>query len=208
MTTEIDLALIKSAAAGNLAEASTLLGRGANVNAEDVVRDSALNAAAAGGHLEVARRLLEAGANVEHPGGADLTPLMNAAVSGHVDMVRLLLASGARVSNDLLNTIQLKVNILEENAEAGMVLPQAVASWKAFLDFLVAERIWQDLPQLVSALASQDRAKRIAALDQLSAAARYPVSFESALPALRALAADADEQVSTKASALLQLLAK
>src|SRR5690242_8134070 len=85
MTTASDLKLIKAAAGGNLAEVNALLERGANPNAEDDVRNSALNEAAHAGHREVAQRLLEAGANVEHKGGADLTPLMNAAVTGHVD---------------------------------------------------------------------------------------------------------------------------
>ena len=87
-----------------------------------------MNEAAHAGHAAVAERLLVAGADLAHKGGADLTPLMNAAVTGHVDVVRLLLAKGARVSNDLLSTIQLKVNILEENAESGMVYPEATAS--------------------------------------------------------------------------------
>jgi ankyrin repeat protein len=206
LTIPLDLELIRAAARGDLREVNALLERGANVNAEDDVHNSALNEAAHAGSIEVAERLLAAGAELEHKGGADLTPLMNAAVTGQVNVVRLLLAKGARVSNDLLNTVQLKVNILEENAEAGMVLPQAVANWKAFLDWLVAERIYQDLPELQSALESADTDTRIAALDRLAAATRYAVPFTAVLPALQALTADRDEQVRTKAAEVLALI--
>ena len=54
--------------------------------------------------------------------------------------VRLLLENGARVTDDLLASVQLKVGILEENAELGMVRPEAVEAWKRFLDILVAAR--------------------------------------------------------------------
>jgi ankyrin repeat protein len=206
MTTPLDLELIKAAAAGDLAGVGTLLERGANVNAEDDVRNSALNEAAHAGHAAVAERLLVAGADLEHKGGADLTPLMNAAVTGHVDVVRLLLSKGARVSNDLLSTIQLKVNILEENAESGMVYPEAAASWRKFMEFLVAERIFQDLPEIIASLASTDTARRIAALSQLAAAASYAVDFTPVLPSVRALTADADTRVRAKAGEVLQAL--
>jgi hypothetical protein len=206
MTTASDLGLIKAAAGGNLAEVNALLDRGANVNAEDDVRNSALNEAAYAGHAAVAERLLVAGAELEHKGGADLTPLMNAAVTGHIDVVRLLLAKGARVSNDLLSTVQLKVNILEENAELGMVLPEAVASWRAFMEFLVAERIFQDLPEIIASLASTDTSRRMAALNQLAVAAPYPVDFTRVLPSVRALTVDVDTQVSAKAGEVLQAL--
>jgi hypothetical protein len=37
-----------------------------------------------------------------------------------------------------------KVGILEENAESGMVRPDAAEAWRGFLDGLVAERQKQD----------------------------------------------------------------
>ena len=206
MTIPLDLELIKAAARGDLRDVNALLERGANVNAEDDVHNSALNEAAHKGSIEVAERLLAAGAEVEHKGGADLTPLMNAAVTGQINVVRLLLTRGARVSNDLLNTVQLKVNILEENAEIGQVLPQAVAQWKAFLDWLVAERIYQDLPELRAGLESPDHDTRIATLNRLAAATRYAVPFTSMLPALQGLTTDPDEQVHAKAAEVLALI--
>jgi hypothetical protein len=208
LTTESELALIKAAGKGQLDDVNALLGQGVNVNAQDEAGNAALNEAAYAGHKEVVERLLAAGADIEQKGGADLTPLMNAAVTGNVNLVRLLLAKGARVSNDLLNTIQLKVNILEENAEAGMVLPEAAANWKAFLDFLEAERIWQDLPETLKTLESADSEGQIEALDRLASASRYAVPFTMVRPAVRALTTASDETVRTKAAEVLPLLEK
>jgi len=116
----------------------------ADVNAKAEYGDTALNKAASEGHLEVVKLLIERGADVNNKGGADLTPIMNAATGGHIKVVEFLISKGAIISNDLLSVIQLKVNILEENAESGMVLPKAVESWKAFLQYLLEERMKQD----------------------------------------------------------------
>jgi hypothetical protein len=69
---------------------------------------------------------------------------MNAAFAGRTAIVRRLLASGARISDDLLNSLAMKVRILEENAESGMVRAEAAEAWRGFLDALVAERRKQD----------------------------------------------------------------
>ncbi len=66
--------------------------------------------------------------------------LLKAASAGNIGIVRLLLEKGAKISDDLLQSVQLKVNILEENAELGMVRPDAVEAWRGFLKFLVKAR--------------------------------------------------------------------
>ena len=66
---------------------------------------------------------------------------MSAAFAGQLKVVEVLLRHGARINRDLLNTLQLKVDIFEENTEAGMVLPGVAEAWRRFLDFMV-ER-WQ-----------------------------------------------------------------
>ncbi len=78
-------------------------------------------------------------------GGANLTPLMNVALGGHVGVARLLLDRGARVDRGLLSSLQMKVGILEENAEAGMVLPSAAEAWRGFLEYLVGK--WKEQNQ-------------------------------------------------------------
>lgn len=132
--------LLRAASAGNLDGVDEALRQGADVNARGEFGDAALNLAAERGHAGIVQRLLQSGADVENLGAADKTPIMNAAFAGNVAIVRLLLEKGARVSDGLLASIQLKVGILEENAEAGMVRPEAVAAWKRFLEALLDAR--------------------------------------------------------------------
>lgn len=146
-TKQIDEQLLLAAFRGDLSEVNACLEKGANVNARDQYGYSALNEAAREGHLEVVKRLVEAGADIENTGGADITPLMSAAFAGQFDIVEFLLAKGAEVRNDLLSNVQLKVNILKENAEAGMVHPEAVEAWMWFLKFLQVAQIRQLKPK-------------------------------------------------------------
>ena len=138
MTSALEHLLWQAAREGNLSSLNDALSLGANVNARADFGDTALNIAAEAGHQDIVQRLLEVGANIENVGGADKTPLMNAAFAGHTQLVAWLLAQGARINTDLLSSLQLKVNILEENAEAGMVRPEAAEAWRSFLDYLVA----------------------------------------------------------------------
>jgi ankyrin repeat protein len=142
-----DAQLLLAASRGDLSEVNACLEKGANVNARDEYGYSALNEAARGGHLEVVKRLVEAGADIENTGGADIPPLMSAVFAGEFETVEFLLARGAEVRNDLLSNVQLKVNILKENAEAGMVHPEAVEGWMWFLKFLQVAQIKQVKPK-------------------------------------------------------------
>jgi hypothetical protein len=124
-----DEQLLKAASEGDLSGVEQALRSGADVDAKGTYNDTALNGACTWGHTEVVKRLLEAGADVENKGGAE-HDAQNAASRRHFEIVQLLLQKGARVSDDLLSIIQTKVNILEENAEAGMVLWEGVEAWK------------------------------------------------------------------------------
>jgi len=139
-------ALLKAVRDGDFAAIEAALAAGADIDARGDFGDSALNVAAARGSKEITQLLIERGANVENLGGADKTPLMNAALAGNVAIVDMLLAKGAKVTDGLLMSIQMKVNILEENTEAGMVLPEAAKAWRQFLQFLVAQREEPDSP--------------------------------------------------------------
>ncbi len=139
--TTLEQQLWEAARAGELDAVNQALAAGAAVNARGDYGDTALNLAAEAGHGAVVERLLAAGADLENLGGADKTPLMNAAFAGQLGVVRLLLERGARINRDLLSSLQLKVNILEENAEAGMVNPAAADAWRKFFDYMVAA--WQ-----------------------------------------------------------------
>lgn len=141
---DLGQALRDAAAGGDLDAVRAALAAGAVVDARGEYGDTALNVAAESGRADIVAFLIGEGANVENPGGADKTPLMNAAFAGHVAVARQLLAAGARISDDLLNSLVMKVSILEENAESGMVRPEAAQAWRGFLDAMVAERRRQD----------------------------------------------------------------
>src|SRR5262245_1406756 len=140
MASQANERLLEAASRGDLAALEEALAEGADVNTRAEFGDSALNIAAAHGHKRLVECLLEKGADIENLGGADKTPIMNAAFAGNIGIVRILLEKGARVTDDLLASIGLKVGILEENAEMGMVRPEAVEAWKQFLDMLIAAR--------------------------------------------------------------------
>jgi ankyrin repeat protein len=133
-----------AAAAGDAAAVTAALAAGADVNGRAEFGDTALNLAAGNGHAAIVAALLDAGAGIENLGGADKTPLMNAAFAGQAAVVRLLIARGARIGDDLLNSLAVKVGILEENAENGTVRPEAAEAWRGFLDAMLAERRKQD----------------------------------------------------------------
>ena len=137
MPTTRDTPLHIAAREGDLSTVGVLLAQGAAIDARGEYGDTALNLAAENGHAEVVARLLAAGANIENLGGADKTPLMCATFAGHVKIVQMLLDKGAVISRDLLSSLQLKVSILEENAEDGMVNPAAAEAWHRFLDHMV-----------------------------------------------------------------------
>lgn len=203
MTLEIEQQLLQAASNGNLSGVIAALEKGAGVGARGEFGDTALNEAAEYGHLEVAKRLVEAGADIENKGGADKTPIMNAVFAGHVEVVKFLLEKGARVSDDLLSSVQLKINILEENAEAGMVNPEAAKAWKGFFNYLIAARLRQDLPEIVEGLSAADAEERASALNRAESAATRGVDISAATPRLRDLLAGPDAETRGTASAAL-----
>jgi len=142
MTSNPNETLWQAARDGDLDVINSSLSEGAQVNARGSYGDTALNLAAENGHIAVVERLLEAGANIENLGGADKTPLMDATFAGHTRIVQVLLHHGARINHDLLSSLQLKVNILDENAEAGMVNPAAAEAWRNFLEFMIEK--WKE----------------------------------------------------------------
>jgi len=205
MATDVNQQLMQAASSGDLNGVAEALQMGADVNAQDQFNDTALNQAAEYGHIEVVKHLLEAGADIHNKGGADKTPIMNAAFAGQVETVQLLLEQGARVNDDLLSSMQVKVNILKENAEAGMVNPEAVKAWENFLRFLVTARIKQDLPEIVSGLSATEPAVRKDALERIDQAVRRGIDIAAAVDRLHELAADEDAETRTIAGSALAI---
>ena len=189
---------------GDLAGVSRALERGADVNAKDEYNNTALHSAALWGHADVVKRLLEAGAGIESPGsGGGLTPLANAASHDHYEVAKILLDHGARVTNDVLSILQTKVNIMEENYEAGMVTEEGVKHWKAMYDFFGTQRIKQDLPGVVPHLTSANPDERRATVAQVAEGAHHGLDITVAAPHLPALLSDADQDTRTDAARAL-----
>ena len=189
MANTVDQNLLESAAKGDLTGVENALKAGAHINATTEYNDTALNSASLFGHIDVVRRLLEESPDLENKGGAQLTPLMNAATRGHVAIVQILIERGARVSDDLLSTIQHKINILEENAEAGMVTDDGVRAWKDFQESLITERYRQDVPELVRLLSENGERQHLVVAD-LREASRRGVDITAAVPVLSNLTSE------------------
>ena len=88
----------EAAKAGNVAEVERLVATGADVNAKDAARKTALHWAAEKGHLGVVQVLVAKGANVNAKDLTNWTPLHLAVYDDHEAIVKLLIAKGADVN--------------------------------------------------------------------------------------------------------------
>ena len=78
--------------------AQVLLKAGADVDAKNVLGETALHRAASNGHTETVEILLKAGADVNVEDDKSYTPLMGAAAANQTETVRALLKEGADVN--------------------------------------------------------------------------------------------------------------
>lgn len=92
---DIDQQLIGAAGRGDVAVLKDLLERGADIEATDSRRRTALMAATQGNHLEAARELIKAGADVNAKDDIQDSPYLLAGASGYLDILQLTLAHGA-----------------------------------------------------------------------------------------------------------------
>lgn len=92
--------LILAAENGLLKTSKSLLRRGAEVNAQDVFRKTALHHACENENenVELIQALLDAGADKNKPDTVGNTPLSLACKNGHVNVVKLLLERGAVIN--------------------------------------------------------------------------------------------------------------
>ena len=90
--------LLQAATGGYLERVRALLDDGADIEAMDKYRATALIIAAVHGHSQIVQLLLDSGANVNAKTEEDETALIHAAEHGHSQIVQLLLDSGANVN--------------------------------------------------------------------------------------------------------------
>ncbi|MCS6985324.1 MAG: ankyrin repeat domain-containing protein [Leptospiraceae bacterium] len=87
--------LIRASRAGNSEQVKSLLAQGANANAVDNYRWTALIWACDKGYVEIVKSLIAANADVNHRDTVGATPLIRASARGHSEIVKVLLAAGA-----------------------------------------------------------------------------------------------------------------
>lgn len=109
----------------------------ANIHAKSMWDGAPINLAVRLGNVEIVKLLCEKGADIESKDATDMTPLMNACLEGHEQVAEFLLDLGAKITSDLVMSLSQKVRILEENAQSGMVKPEAAQAWRDFLDRLL-----------------------------------------------------------------------
>jgi hypothetical protein len=100
----VNVIMVQSAAAGNLAMVERCLRLGADPNRRICRLGTALTVAAQDGHLDVVSMLLRAGADPNRGDSADegsgMLPLHRAAGAGHLAVVRCLLEAGADATRE------------------------------------------------------------------------------------------------------------
>jgi cobaltochelatase CobT len=92
------MALLDSAAAGDLSRVKSLLAQGADVNARAVDGATALFLASLNGHRDVVQYLLDANAEVNAKADRGATALIVASQKGHLSVVKALIAANAEIS--------------------------------------------------------------------------------------------------------------
>jgi len=99
-------AIVLAAAEGHLETVRTLIGRGADVNAEDSAGWTALHAATRNGHKDIVVLLLDHGARIKPATWYNPTPMYVAEKRGHPDILELLKAAdrSRRATDDVRRT--------------------------------------------------------------------------------------------------------
>ena len=94
-TKDLDALLLAAVEAGTAGDVTSLVERGANVNAVDEFDRTPLMMAAFGGHSDIARSLIAAGAKLDVTAKYGQTALQFAREGGHQEIVNLLINAGA-----------------------------------------------------------------------------------------------------------------
>ncbi|HLD61037.1 MAG TPA: ankyrin repeat domain-containing protein [Patescibacteria group bacterium] len=162
--------LFTAVESGDLEAVKTALAEGADINAKDTDNYTALNKAADEGNFDIVEFLVENGADINNKGGNDKTPLMNTiypstAKDDHNRILQYLIAKKADISDELLMRVKIKTDALKENAETGMVLPEAAEIWDRLLGYLKLARARQDFTILIKNLSHEETEIRRSAAD-------------------------------------------
>ncbi len=120
-----DAALFAAARDGDIANATAALSAGANVNAVNAHKVTALLEASGANHLEMVRFLIRHGAEIDYTGMPEGSPLMLAAYLGQLEILRLFLEAKANPNLAMPNGKETALHMAAVNgrtAAAGMLL--------------------------------------------------------------------------------------
>ena len=121
-----DAEFVELCASGTVAQVQEVLQSGANPNAKNERRLTALmHAAVKNWNSEVVRALLQAGADVNAKGEAGFTALMGAANNENPEVARLLLQAGADINAKTFGGTAFMMAAAHENAEMVRALLEA-----------------------------------------------------------------------------------
>jgi ankyrin repeat protein len=123
--TEFDNALLEAAFNNDAVAVSDALDKGADINAQNDLKMSALNWAAFHGNVTLVTFLVNKGADINHPNDVRRTPLIEAVYKQRVTTVQTLLSLGADPDirgNDDGTALRDAVNAPSQNAEGIPIL--------------------------------------------------------------------------------------
>jgi ankyrin repeat protein len=99
---------------GNLDAVNALLSNGANPNAQEQRRQTAIMWAAAEGHADVVKTLIAAEADFRSRLESGFTPLFFAVREGHTDVVHTLLAAGIDVNETIERSVEMRYRMVKD----------------------------------------------------------------------------------------------
>ena len=139
----LDRAALAAARSRDTALAISLIGRGANVNWQDDIRDSVFLYAGAEGLTEIVRAALVAGADLKSTNRYGGTALIPACHHGHVETVRELLKTAIDVNhvNNLGWTALLEVTILGDGSAPYVEITRLLLAHRADVNIADAEGV-------------------------------------------------------------------
>jgi ankyrin repeat protein len=109
--------LMKAAWDGELEIAQYLIDSGADVNAVDDQKETALFSAVKRDRVEIAQLLIDRGAKVNVKDSREFTPLIAAAAAGNPEIIKILVKAGGNIKEEMFGLTPLMFAVASKKAE-------------------------------------------------------------------------------------------